>query len=188
MGNLVIKMPLPPGCSSSIWNDSERFFKAYLDKYKGYYNTSDAGVIDSEGYISVMSRTDDIINCAGHRISTGSIEEILTSHKEIAECAVIGLKDSLKGEVPLGLLVLNEKTSKVNLEIIRESIELVRKKLGAVVAFKAAYVVDNLPKTRSGKILRSTISKILNGEQFKMPATIEDKETLEFIKAIYDSF
>ncbi len=188
MGNLVIKMPLPPGCSSSIWNDSERFFKAYLKKYKGYYNTSDAGVIDSEGYISVMSRTDDIINCAGHRISTGSIEEILTSHKEIAECAVIGLKDSLKGEVPLGLLVLNEKTSKSNREIIKESIELVRKKLGAVVAFKAAYVVDNLPKTRSGKILRSTISRILNGEQFKMPATIEDKETLNFIKAIYDSF
>ena len=188
MGNLVIKMPLPPGCSSSIWNDSERFFKAYLDKYKGYYNTSDAGVIDSEGYISVMSRTDDIINCAGHRISTGSIEEILTSHKEIAECAVVGLKDSLKGEVPLGLLVLNEKTNNSNLEIIKESIELVRKKLGAVVAFKAAYVVDNLPKTRSGKILRSTISKFLNGEQFKMPATIEDKETLKFIKAIYDSF
>ena len=187
MGNLVIKMPLPPGCSSSIWNDAERFSKAYLEKYKGYYNTSDAGVIDKKGYISVMSRTDDIINCAGHRISTGSIEEILTSHKDIAECAVVGFKDSLKGEIPIGLLVLNAKTYKSKIEIIKESVVLVREKLGAVVAFKTAYVVDNLPKTRSGKILRSTISKILNGESFKMPATIEDKETLEFIKEIFNS-
>ena len=187
MGNLVIKMPLPPGCSSSIWNDAERFSKAYLEKYKGYYNTSDAGVIDKKGYISVMSRTDDIINCAGHRISTGSIEEILTSHKDIAECAVVGLKDSLKGEIPIGLLVLNAKTFKSKLEIIKESVVLVREKLGAVVAFKTAYVVDNLPKTRSGKILRATISKILNGEPFKIPATIEDKETLEFIKEIFNS-
>ena len=185
MGNLVIKMPLPPGCSSSIWNDKERFFIAYLKKYKGYYNTSDAGVIDKEGYISVMSRTDDIINCAGHRISTGSIEEILTSHEEIAECAVIGLKDSLKGEVPVGLLVLNEKNYKSKSEIIKEAVLLVREKLGAVVAFKTAYAIDNLPKTRSGKILRATISKILNGEQFKIPATIEDKETLNFVKEIY---
>ena len=181
-------MPLPPGCSSSIWNDSKRFFKAYLEKYDGYYNTSDAGVIDNEGYISVMSRTDDIINCAGHRISTGSIEEILTSHEEIAECAVIGLNDQLKGQIPLGLLVLNENTNKSNSEIIEESIILVREKLGAVVAFKTAHVVDNLPKTRSGKILRSTISKILNGQQFRVPATIEDKETLKFIEKIYNTF
>ena len=188
MGNLVIKLPLPPGCSSSIWNDSDRFYKAYLEKYKGYYNTSDAGVIDKEGYISVMSRTDDIINCAGHRISTGSIEEILTSHEEIAECAVVGFKDSLKGEVPLGLIVLNEKPNKPNDEIIKEAIILVRKKLGAVVAFKTAYIVNNLPKTRSGKILRATISKILNGEEYKTPATIEDKDALRFIKEIYESF
>ena len=187
MGNLVIKLPLPPGCSSSIWNDSDRFYKAYLEKYKGYYNTSDAGVIDKEGYISVMSRTDDIINCAGHRISTGSIEEILTSHEEIAECAVVGFKDSLKGEVPLGLIVLNEKPNKPNDEIIKEAIMLVRKKLGAVVAFKTAYIVNNLPKTRSGKILRATISKILNGEEYKTPATIEDKDALRFIKEIYES-
>ena len=187
MGNLVIKLPLPPGCSSSIWNDSDRFYKAYLEKYKGYYNTSDAGVIDKEGYISVMSRTDDIINCAGHRISTGSIEEILTSHEEIAECAVVGFKDSLKGEVPLGLIVLNEKPNKPNDEIIKEAIILVRKKLGAVVAFKTAYIVNNLPKTRSGKILRATISKILNGEEYKTPATIEDKDALRFIKEIYES-
>jgi len=187
MGNLVIKLPLPPGCSSSIWNDSDRFYKAYLEKYKGYYNTSDAGVIDKEGYISVMSRTDDIINCAGHRISTGSIEEILTSHEEIAECAVVGFKDSLKGEVPLGLIVLNEKPNKPKDEIIKEAIILVRKKLGAVVSFKTAYIVNNLPKTRSGKILRATISKILNGEEYKTPATIEDKDALRFIKEIYES-
>ena len=188
MGNLVIKLPLPPGCSSSIWNDPKRFFEAYLKKYKGYYNTSDAGVIDKDGYISVMSRTDDIINCAGHRISTGSIEEILTLHEDIAECAVVGLKDPLKGEVPLGLLVLNTNSIKSNSKIIEEVIELVRVKLGAVVSFRIAYVVENLPKTRSGKILRSTISKILNGENFNIPATIEDKTTLEYIKEIYNSF
>ncbi|MDC3024540.1 AMP-binding protein [Alphaproteobacteria bacterium] len=188
MGNLVIRMPLPPGCSCRIWNAPNRFFEAYLEKYRGYYNTSDAGVIDRNGYISVMSRTDDIINCSGHRISTGSIEEILTSHKEIAECAVVGLKDNLKGEVPIGLLVLNESPNKTKSQIINETIALVREKLGAVVAFKNAYVVESLPKTRSGKILRSTISKILNAESFKVPATIEDKETLKFINEIYSSF
>ena len=184
MGNLVIKLPLPPGCSSSIWNDSKRFFKAYLKKYKGYYNTSDAGIIDKDGYISVMSRTDDIINCAGHRISTGSIEEILTSHNEVAECAVVGLKDPIKGEVPLGLLVLNQQFNKSGSKIIEEVVSLVREKLGPVISFKHAYVVENLPKTRSGKILRATISKILNEEEFKNPATIEDLNTLKFIKDI----
>ena len=123
-----------------------------------------------------MSRTDDIINCAGHRISTGSIEEILTSHKEIAECAVVGLKDNLKGEVPIGLLVLNESTNKTKSEIINDTIALVREKLGAVVAFKNAYVLNNLPKTRSGKILSSTISKILNGESFKVPLLLKIKK------------
>ena len=187
MGNLAIKLPLPPGCSSSIWNDKERFFKAYLEKYKGYYNTSDAGIIDKNSYISVMSRTDDIINCAGHRISTGSIEEILTFHSEIAECAVVGLKDAIKGEVPLGLLVLNQNSNKSRSKIIEEVVYLVREKLGAVISFKHAYVVENLPKTRSGKILRATISKILNGEEYNNPATIEDVNTLKFIEDIYIS-
>ena len=186
MGNLVIKLPLPPGCSSNIWNDPKRFFEAYLKKYKGYYNTSDAGVIDKDGYISVMSRTDDIINCAGHRISTGSIEEILTLHEDIAECAVVGLKDEIKGEVPLGLLVLNTNSNKSNSKIIEDVIELVKIKLGPVVSFRVAFVVENLPKTRSGKILRSTISKILNGEKFYTPATIEDANTLEYIVEIYN--
>ncbi len=187
MGNLAIKLPLPPGCSSSIWNDSKRFSEAYLLKYKGYYDTSDAGIIDKDGYISVMSRTDDIINCAGHRISTGSIEEILTSHMEIAECAVVGLKEPIKGEVPIGLLVLNQNSNKSNSKIIEEVKNLVREKLGAVVSFKIAFIVENLPKTRSGKILRSTISKILNGEKYTTPATIEDINTLEFIKDIHNS-
>ena len=187
MGNLVIKLPMPPGCSSSIWNDSKRFYKAYLEKYEGYYNTSDAGIIDENGYISVMSRTDDIINCAGHRISTGSIEELLTSHEEIAECAVVGLKDPIKGEVPLGLLVLNQNFKKSKSLIIKEVVTLVREKLGAVISFKLAYVVENLPKTRSGKILRATISKILNEEKYHIPATIEDVNTLKFIEEVQRS-
>ena len=178
---------MPPGCSSSIWNDSKRFSKAYLEKYEGYYDTSDAGIIDENGYISVMSRTDDIINCAGHRISTGSIEELLTSHEEIAECAVVGLKDQIKGEVPLGLLVLNQNFKKSKSLIIKEVVTLVREKLGAVISFKLAYVVENLPKTRSGKILRATISKILNEEKYHIPATIEDANTLKFIEEVQRS-
>lgn len=184
MGNLVIKLPLPPGCSSEIWNDKSRFYEAYLKKYKGYYNTSDAGVIDKDGYISVMSRTDDIINCAGHRLSTGSIEEILTSHIDIAECAVVGLKDSLKGEVPVGLIILNNNFTKSEKEIIKDTVALVREKLGPVASYKKTFVIQNLPKTRSGKILRSTIAKILNKESYDVPATIEDKNTLDYLENI----
>ena len=182
MGNLVIKLPLPPGCSSEIWNNKNRFYEAYLKKFDGYYDTSDAGIIDKNGYISVMSRTDDIINCAGHRLSTGSIEEILTQHKDVAECAVVGFNDELKGQVPIGLIVLS--TSSINSEetIIKETINLVRKKLGPVASYKKSIIVENLPKTRSGKILRSTISKILNKEDYRVPATIEDINTLELIK------
>ena len=184
MGNLVIKLPLPPGCSSEIWNDKSRFYEAYLKKYKGYYNTSDAGVIDKDGYISVMSRTDDIINCAGHRLSTGSIEEILTSHSDIAECAVVGLKDTLKGEVPVGLIILNNDYSKLEKDIIKDTVSLVREKLGPVASYKKTFIVKNLPKTRSGKILRSTIAKILNKESYDVPPTIEDKSALEYLENI----
>ena len=185
MGNLAIKLPLPPGCSSAIWNDKNRFYEAYLKKFDGYYYTSDAGIIDKNGYISVMSRTDDIINCAGHRLSTGSIEEILTQHKDIAECAVVGINNELKGQVPIGLIVLNN--SSINLEekkVVKETINLVREKLGPVASYKKSLIVDNLPKTRSGKILRSTISKILNKEDYKVPATIEDINTLDLIKSL----
>ena len=184
MGNLVIKLPLPPGCSSEIWNDKSRFYEAYLKKYKGYYNTSDAGVIDKNGYISVMSRTDDIINCAGHRLSTGSIEEILTSHSDIAECAVVGLKDTLKGEVPIGLIILNNDYTKSEKDIIKDTVSLVREKLGPVASYKKTFIVKNLPKTRSGKILRSTIARILNRESYDIPPTIEDKSALEYLENI----
>ena len=155
-----------------------------MKKFEGYYDTSDAGIIDKNGYISVMSRTDDIINCAGHRLSTGSIEEILTQHQDVAECAVVGFNDELKGQVPIGLIVLS--TSSINSEgtIIKETINLVREKLGPVASYKKSIIVENLPKTRSGKILRSTISKILNKEDYKVPATIEDINTLELIKCL----
>ena len=184
MGNLVIKLPLPPGCSSEIWNDKNRFYETYLKKYKGYYNTSDAGVIDKDGYIYVMSRTDDIINCAGHRLSTGSIEEILTSHSDIAECAVVGLKDTLKGEVPVGLIILNNDYTKLEKDIIKDTVSLVREKLGPVASYKKTFIVKNLPKTRSGKILRSTIARILNKENYDVPPTIEDKSALEYLESI----
>ena len=184
MGNLAIRLPLPPGCSTSIWGDSNRFYETYLEKFKGYYNTSDAGIIDEENYISVMSRTDDIINCAGHRISTGSIEEILTSHCSVAECAVVGIFDKIKGEVPVGLIVLksNHKISAANIQ--KQTVELVREKLGPVASYKKTFIVENLPKTRSGKILRKTISKILNKLDYDIPATIEDKSALAFIEKI----
>ena len=184
MGNLVIKLPLPPGCSSQIWNSANRFYEAYLKKYPGYYDTSDAGIINNDGYISVMSRTDDIINCAGHRISTGSIEEILTQHEDVAECAVIGMNDNLKGQVPVGILVLNNSCIKSEDEVVNETIDLVREKLGPVASYKKSLIVTNLPKTRSGKILRSTISNILNKTEYKTPATIEDINTLELIKKL----
>ena len=184
MGNLVIKLPLPPGCSSEIWNNKDRFYEAYLKKFDGYYDTSDAGIIDKNGYISVMSRTDDIINCAGHRLSTGSIEEILTQHKDIAECAVVGINNDLKGQVPIGLIVLNNSSMNSEASIIKETIDLVREKLGPIASYKKSIIVENLPKTRSGKILRSTISKILNKENYKVPATIEDVKTLELIRSL----
>ena len=184
MGNLTIKLPLPPGCSSSIWNSSSRFYDAYLNRFKGFYDTSDAGVIDKDGYISVMSRTDDIINCAGHRLSTGAIEEILTSHKDVAECAVVGIKDKIKGEIPFGLLIINNETLSSKEIIVEETVKLVRNKLGPVASYKKSHIVKALPKTRSGKILRSTISKILNGLKYEIPATIEDPESLALIEEV----
>ena len=184
MGNLAIKLPLPPGCSSSIWNSSSRFYDAYLNRFKGFYDTSDAGVIDKDGYISVMSRTDDIINCAGHRLSTGAIEEILTSHKDVAECAVVGIKDKIKGEIPFGLLIINNETLSSKKIIVEETVKLVRDKLGPVASYKKSYIVKALPKTRSGKILRSTISKILNGLKYEIPPTIEDPKSLPLIEEV----
>ncbi|MBR0792516.1 propionyl-CoA synthetase [Bradyrhizobium manausense] len=181
MGSIVIKLPMPPGCLPTLWNQDARFKEAYLSEFPGYYKTSDAGYKDEDGYIFVMGRTDDIINVAGHRLSTGGMEEILASHADVAECAVLGIKDSIKGEVPCGFLVLKAGVKRAPAEIEKEIVALVRDRLGPVAAFKLAITVGRLPKTRSGKILRGTIKKIADGEAWTMPATIEDPKVLDEI-------
>lgn len=181
MGSIVIKLPLPPGCLPTLWNADGRFKESYLETYPGYYNTSDAGYLDEDGYVWVMGRTDDIINVAGHRLSTGGMEEVLASHPAVAECAVIGVKDALKGEVPCGFIVLKSGVQQTPAEIEKELVGLVREKIGPVAAFKLAITVSRLPKTRSGKILRGTMKKIADGDQWSMPATIDDPAILEEI-------
>jgi propionyl-CoA synthetase len=181
MGSIVIKLPMPPGCLPTLWQQDDRFRDSYLAEFPGYYKTSDAGYIDEDGYVFVMGRTDDIINVAGHRLSTGGMEEILASHPDVAECAVLGIKDAIKGEVPCGFLVLKAGVTRSPAEIEKEIVSLVREKLGPVAAFKLAITVGRLPKTRSGKILRGTIKKIADGEQWTMPATIEDPKVLDEI-------
>jgi len=173
-GAIVCKLPLPPGVATTLWNAPERYRKAYLERYPGYYLSGDAGYFDEDGYLYVMTRTDDVINVAGHRLSTGAIEEVIAGHPDIAECAVVGLDDSLKGQVPLGLLVLKTGVKHTPAEVIEALILQVRESMGAVVAFKTAVVVPRLPKTRSGKILRGTIAKIANGQDYAYPVTIED--------------
>jgi propionyl-CoA synthetase len=181
MGSIVIKLPLPPGCLPTLWEQDERCREAYFNEFPGYYKTSDAGYKDEDGYVFVMGRTDDIINVAGHRLSTGGMEEILASHPDVAECAVLGIKDAIKGEVPCGFLVLKAGVTRSHAEIEKETVALVREKLGPVAAFKLAITVGRLPKTRSGKILRGTIKKIADGDQWAMPATIEDPKVLDEI-------
>jgi propionyl-CoA synthetase len=181
MGSIVVKLPLPPGCLPTLWQADERFVKSYLTQFPGHYKTADAGFKDVDGYLYVMSRTDDIINVAGHRLSTGGMEEVLAAHPDVAECAVIGMKDELKGEVPCGLVVLKAGVKRPPAQIEQECIALVREKIGPVAAFKIAIVVARLPKTRSGKILRGTIKKIADGEAWTMPATIDDPVALEEI-------
>ncbi len=178
IGAIVCKLPLPPSSLPTLWNADERFKEAYLSVFPGYYQTGDAGYIDENGYIFVMSRTDDIINVAGHRLSTGAIEEVLAEHPDVAECAVIGAADTLKGQLPLGFLVLKAGVDREREEIVREAVKMVRERIGPVAAFKTATVVDRLPKTRSGKIWRGTMRKIADGEEFKMPATIDDPAIL----------
>lgn len=184
VGAIVCRLPLAPASLVNLWNAEERFKEAYFTRYPGYYDTGDAGYIDEDGYIFVMSRTDDIINVAGHRLSTGAIEEVLAGHPDIAECAVTGVNDSLKGQVPLGFLCLKNGVEKSSEEVINECIVLVREKIGAVVAFKKAVLVNRLPKTRSGKILRGTLKKIADGDSYKVPPTIDDPEILNEIKAV----
>jgi propionyl-CoA synthetase len=178
VGPLVVKLPLPPGCLPTLWNADARFVESYMEEYPGYYKTSDAGFIDADGYVFVMGRTDDIINVAGHRLSTGAMEEILASHPDVAECAVIGVEDQLKGQLPLGFLVLKAGVNRPYAEIVAEVVKMVRERIGAVAAFKTATVVKRLPKTRSGKILRGTMQKIADNQDWKMPATIDDPAIL----------
>ncbi len=181
-GEIACKLPLPPGSLVTLWHAEDRFKQVYLNDFRGYYKTGDAGYIDEEGYIYVMTRTDDIINVAGHRLSTGAIEEVLASHPDIAECAVTGINDNLKGQVPLGFLCLKSNVERDPTIIVAECISLVRKTIGAVVAFKRALVVQQLPKTRSGKVLRGTLKDIANGNAYKIPATIDDPTILTEIQ------
>lgn len=178
MGAIVVKLPLPPCALPTLWEADERFRESYLATYPGYYNTSDAGYIDEDGYVFIMGRTDDIINVAGHRLSTGGMEEVLASHPAVAECAVVGIRDALKGEQPCGFVVLKHGVSETPAQIEKELVALVRDKIGPVAAFKLALTVNRLPKTRSGKILRATMKKIADGEDYAMPATIEDASVL----------
>jgi propionyl-CoA synthetase len=181
MGAIVVKLPLPPACLPTLWQADERFRESYLTEFPGYYKTADAGFKDADGYVYVMSRTDDIINVAGHRLSTGGMEEVLSGHKDVAECAVIGIADPLKGEVPCGFVVLKAGVNRPPGEIEAECVALVREKIGPVAAFKLAIAVARLPKTRSGKILRGTMKKIADGEAWTMPATIDDPAILDEI-------
>jgi propionyl-CoA synthetase len=182
LGNIAVKLPLPPGCLPTFWNADERFRAACLAAFPGYYKTADAGYIDDDGYVFIMSRTDDIINVAGHRLSTGAIEEVCASHPDVAECAVIGIADALKGQIPAGFLVLNSGVSRESSLIENEVVTLVRDRIGPVAAFKTVICVQRLPKTRSGKILRGTMQKIADRERWKMPATIDDPVILDEIR------
>jgi len=181
IGAICAKLPMPPGCSPTLWQAEDRFRQAYLTTFPGYYESGDAGYIDDKGYVFVMARTDDIINVAGHRLSTGAMEEVLASHPEVAECAVIGVADKLKGQLPVGFLVLNAGVDKPEPEVVEEVVKLVRGQIGPVAAFKIATVVKRLPKTRSGKILRATMRAIADGEEYKVPATIDDPAILDEI-------
>jgi propionyl-CoA synthetase len=184
LGAIAIKLPLPPGTLPTLWNAGERFEKSYLNTFPGYYETGDAGMVDDDGYLYIMARTDDVINVAGHRLSTGAMEEVLAGHPDVAECAVIGVGDTLKGQLPLGFVCTNAGTAKSDADIQAECIKLVREKIGPVAAFKLVSVVNRLPKTRSGKILRGTMVSIADSKPYKMPATIDDPAILDEIKAV----
>ena len=181
IGALVVKLPLPPGTFINLWGAPERFRSSYFENYPGYYETGDAGYIDENGYAFVMARTDDVINVAGHRLSTGGMEEVLASHKDVAECAVIGVADELKGQLPLGFVALNSGCDRSEEDIVKELVQMVREAIGPVAAFKQAAVIARLPKTRSGKILRATMRSIADGTEWKMPATIDDPAILDEI-------
>jgi len=182
LGAIAIKLPLPPGTLPTLWNAEDRFRKSYLTTFPGFYETGDAGMIDEDGYLYIMARTDDVINVAGHRLSTGAMEEVLAGHPDVAECAVIGVSDALKGQAPMGFVCLTKGVNRDHSEITAECVKRIRDQIGPVAAFKLALVVDRLPKTRSGKILRATMVKIADGQDFKLPATIDDPAILDEIK------
>jgi propionyl-CoA synthetase len=178
IGSIAIRLPLPPGCLPTLWSNDAGYEKSYLTKHPGFYLTGDAGYQDDDGYLYIMSRVDDIINVAGHRLSTGAMEEVLSAHPDIAECAVVGVADEIKGEVPVGFVVTKAGVTRTEAEIVRELVEKVRQTIGPVAAFKTAAVVKRLPKTRSGKILRGTMKKIAEGAEYTLPATIDDPAIL----------
>jgi propionyl-CoA synthetase len=182
IGALVVRLPLPPGALPTLWRNDEGFIASYMTDYPGYYKTADAGFIDHQGYVYVMSRTDDIINVAGHRLSTGAMEEVLSDHPDVAEAAVLGVADTLKGQVPVGFLVLNSGVKRKEIEIIKESVQMIRDRIGPVAAFRKATIVQRLPKTRSGKILRGTIQKMADARNYRIPATIDDPAILPEIE------
>ena len=184
LGAIAVKLPLPPGTLPTLWNAPERYVKSYLTTFPGYYETGDAGMIDADGYLYIMARTDDVINVAGHRLSTGGLEEVLAAHPDVAECAVIGVGDNLKGQLPMGFLCLNKSCTRSHADIVLDVIKLVREKIGPVAAFKLACVVDRLPKTRSGKILRGTMVSIADSKPFKAPATIDDPAVLDEVRNV----
>jgi propionyl-CoA synthetase len=183
LGNVVVKLPLPPGCLPTLWTADQRFRDAYLKAFPGHYKTADAGYIDEDGYLFIMSRTDDIINVAGHRLSTGAMEEVIAEHPDVAECAVVGIADETKGQVPCGFVVLSSGVARDGTEIEKEVVQLVRERIGAVAALRTVVTIKRLPKTRSGKILRSTMQKIADKEAWTMPATIDDPAILDEIMA-----
>ena len=183
LGAVAVKLPLPPGTFPTLWNAETRYHSAYMKTFPGYYETGDAGYIDDDGYLYIMARTDDVINVAGHRLSTGAMEEVLAAHPDVAECAVVGVADELKGQLPVGFLCLNAGSARGADDVVRECVGLVREKIGPVAAFKSACVIDRLPKTRSGKILRGVMGKIADGKEWKAPATIDDPAILTEIEA-----
>ncbi len=187
IGAIVVKLPLPPGALPTLWNNDERYISSYLAEFPGYYSTADAGYMDDDGYVYIMARTDDVINVAGHRLSTGGMEEVLSRHPAVAECAVVGVADSFKGQLPVGFIVLKSDIDRSHDEIVKEIVQMVRDQIGPVAAFKQAVVVDRLPKTRSGKILRGTMQKIADKQPWNMPATIDDPAILGEIKQALES-
>jgi propionyl-CoA synthetase len=183
IGSLVVKLPLPPGCLPTLWNNDDGYEQSYLSRYPGFYLTGDAGYMDEDGYLYIMSRVDDIINVAGHRLSTGAMEEVLAFHPDVAECAVVGVADAIKGEIPVGFVVTKAGVTRGADTIVPELVQRVRASIGPVAAFKIATLVPRLPKTRSGKILRGTVKKIADGQPYTAPATIDDPAILDEITA-----